>query len=167
MELHDVTPSSAGPRDRALRAGIHCLELVAEVQPGNWAAHWMRGKGHQALDDHRSAAAAFREAYAREPGNPDVGRELVLSLLELGAAGEAVPIARAGVALSPGDAGLRANLALVLLLDAQVGDASSEVDIALSIAPADPISQTVRTLITEVQAGSRAQPSSLRDLQGG
>lgn len=66
--------------------------------------------------------------------------------------------------IKPDDAGLMANLALALLIGGKLDDASEAVTRALVMAPDDKIVHNLKGMIADVQAGRKAQPSKLADL---
>jgi tetratricopeptide (TPR) repeat protein len=165
MALHDRTSINDAERTTRLNAGIACLDRALTLVPSNWAALWIRGTAFQALGDHAHAYGSFESAYALHPQNPDVGRELVLECLELGRSAEAVSIADRMVTLAPQDAGLKANLALALILDGQVKQARQVIAIARRQDPDDAISKTLEQRIVQVEEGSRPQPKSIHDLE--
>jgi tetratricopeptide (TPR) repeat protein len=148
-----------------VREGIACLDKAIQLRPDYWQALWFRGKAYQALGETQSAAESFRAAYNINPNNPDVGRELVLTYLDQSAFGEALPIAKRLADTQPNNAGLRANFALVLILDGQIGAAQVAIADALRLDPSDSVTQALKTRIDEVASGKRAMPKSVRDLE--
>ena len=166
LVLADRPPVQRPGKEDDLRRGVACFELVLPLVPGNWTAMWLKGKAHQALDERDLAVQAFRAAYQLEQNNPDVGRELVQALLDTSANREAATIANEVAERHPEDAGLVANLAVALLLDAQIERAQQVVERAHQLAPADPVTLALRQLIDDVASGRRPQPTSLRELEG-
>jgi tetratricopeptide (TPR) repeat protein len=152
-------------RGTRLSAGISCLDRVLSLNPSNWAALWFRGKAYQANGDHTQAARSFESAYAIESKNPDVGRELVVEYLHVGRFSDAVRIADAVSSMHPEDAGLRANLALALLMDRQAVRAREVIAEARRQDPGDPISQALEGRIVQVVDGSRPQPRTIDELE--
>jgi Flp pilus assembly protein TadD len=161
----DSLPVNTRSAREDLRKGIGYLAAVTAYAPENWSAHWLRGKGLQALNDHEGALAAFRSAYAIQKSHPDVAREFVAECLVLGRAKEAVPVAEHAVSISPDDAGLHANLALTYLLAGRISQSSAKIEEALRLDPKDPITRNLKTVISEVVDGKRLEPSRLSDLQ--
>jgi tetratricopeptide (TPR) repeat protein len=90
MDLHDRKPTLSGTREAELREGIRLLQRAVAILPTSWPAHWLIGKGYQALGDHERAYGAFRQAARVNQDNPDVPRELCLECLRLGKYAEAV-----------------------------------------------------------------------------
>lgn len=147
--------------------GIACLDRVLVIAPANWSALWIRGKGFQALGEHGPAAESFRSAYHLNPEHQDVAREFAEELLETRQFGEAVTVAREVSNRRPQDGGLKANFALALLMDGQVGAAQSTIADAGKLDPNDEITKGLAKLIGDVASGSRPQPKTLDDLQRG
>src|SRR5262249_41092710 len=49
MALHDREPAPSPAREAELREGVRLLQRAVELQPRSWPAHWIIGKGYQAL----------------------------------------------------------------------------------------------------------------------
>ena len=159
-------PLAEGARKRAdsffarrkVKKALAMLDDVIAAAPDLFANHWIRGMALRALGDAEGSARSLGKAFELEPANADVAREYCAACLALGAGDEAVRVARHNLALHPDDAGLRANLALALLVAGDVRGASLEVQAAVDCAPADPISLRLLALIRSVEAGERPCP---------
>lgn len=165
MILHNREKKQDDNRERDLRAGIACMDKVIAGDPKNWSAMWVRGKAFQALGLHPDAAAAFEQAYALQPDEEDVARELAMEDLELNQFGKATRVCQAIVDKHPTNAGLRANLALAYLLDGDSKKAKAEIVQARRLEPNDPVSMKVEQRIDDVIAVRRPQPTSLREIE--
>ena len=163
--LSDRASSRSSAKEADVRTGIACLENALAVRPSNWSALWLRGKGFQALGEHLHAVESLRSAYLIEQTNPDVGRELMVELIEIQKFDEAVVIAEAVVRASPDNAGLKANLALALVLDRQLPRARLMIADALRADPSDAISEALARRIEEISDGRRPQPHTFAELQ--
>ena len=163
--VQDRAPAQRDHRTKDLLVGIACLDRALELAPTNWAAFWLRGKAYQALGDHARSAESFRSAYRIRPANPDVGRELALEQMELGEFQDAVSIGEKLVLAFPNDAGLKANLALFLLLAGRVQRARDTIDDAIRLDPNDAVSRELKRRIDEVANGSRRQPQSFKEFR--
>ncbi len=163
--MQDRAPAESDRRTRDLLDGVACLDRALELAPTNWAAFWLRGKAYQALGDHARSADSFRWAYRIQPRNPDVGRELALEQMELGEFQDALSVGEKLVLAFPNDAGLKANLALSLLLAGQVQRARDTIDDAIRLDPNDAVSRELKRRIEEVANGLRRQPHSLKEFQ--
>lgn len=120
MRLHGVKRGDAST-DRATRdltKGIDNLKTVVQINPDNWAAYWIMGKAYQAQSRSSEACDAFASAYSMQKGNAGVAREYMFECLNVGKTKEAVELACAALHLRPQEPGLKANLALCLLVDA-------------------------------------------------
>lgn len=166
MNLLDRGAASSKERVQHLRAGIACLDRVLKITPGHWQSLWIRGKAYQALSEHEDARASFASAYAIQPDHPDVAREHVAELLEVHRPAEAVRVARSISTKHPQNAGLRANLAVALLLNGDTGEAQEVVREALHLDPNDQITAALKARIDEVVSGKRTAPKTLKELEG-
>ncbi len=167
MRLHgaarrDATTARAR---RDLAKGIDNLKTVVQINPDNWAAYWIMGKGYQAQGMSSEACDAFASAYTIQKENADVAREYMFECLNVGRTKEAVQLSRAALALRPQDPGLKANLALCLLVDAQLDEGLRMTEEALQADPSDGITKSVKRIIEEVKSGKRPQPRRYSDLK--
>ena len=153
-DRQNADPKSAEGR-RKIAEGIRNLTRVTQMNPGNWPAFWMVGKGYQAVGDHASAYAALREAFRINPGQPDVAREFMLEAICIGQTDEAVSVAERAVQLRPQDAGLMANLGFAFLAKGELERARVATAKALEAAPQDRITQTLASEISAVAEGRR------------
>jgi tetratricopeptide (TPR) repeat protein len=165
MELDGRPAKKSSDAARDLREGIRLLDEVLKLDPSNWSALWIQGKAFQTLGDHAEAYARLRRAYAIEQNNPDVSRELMFECLELGRSKEAVEVARASLSKGTKDPGLRANLALALLLAGRIQEAADEASAAAHLNPSDGITKNLVRIIEDVRSGRRLQPHHISDLE--
>jgi tetratricopeptide (TPR) repeat protein len=166
MRLDGSLPKPANS-DRArdeIQRGIEFLRQSLAILPSNWPAWWLIGKAYQAMDVRFEACEAFGKAYALHKGNADVAREYMYECLHAGRVAKAIAAARCAVKLKPDNAGLHANLALSLLVGAQLAEASTAIEWSLRLDPTDAISRNLHQRIADVQAGRRPQPKSLAEL---
>ena len=159
MDLTGRTSSKSSNKARDLRESIECFDRVLEIRADNWSALWMRGKAYQSAGSHRKARDSFVAAYALEKENPGVGQELVLELMETGEFAKAVEIATEVADAHPADAGLRANLAMALLLAGDVKTAKETVHAASIADPSDTVTSDLEQIIDDVLAGKRPRPT--------
>lgn len=167
MRLHGVKRRDASTvrAKRDLAKGIDNLNTVVQMNPDNWAAYWIMGKAYQAQGRSSEACDAFASAYSIQKDNADVAREYMFECLNVGRTKEAVELAHTALRLRPQEPGLKANLALCLLVDAQLAEGLKMANEALQADPRDNITKTVKRIIEEVQAGKRAQPRKYSDLK--
>jgi tetratricopeptide (TPR) repeat protein len=129
MPLHGLSPKDAhsSQAQKEIKNGIAKLEQVLVLNPQNWAAFWIIGKGHQALENYQKAYESFKASWSIHKQNIDVAREYMIQCLNLGKSAEGVAIAEAALRLEPNEPGLVANYALALLIDGQMDRAENEV----------------------------------------
>jgi Flp pilus assembly protein TadD len=167
MPLHNHESRRARSRKSRsdVERGIRLLQFITRANPANWSAHWIIGKGYQALGNSHAACDAFRASFELQKDNPDVAREYMFECLNLGRAEDGVAAARHAVSLQPSNVGLRANLAIALLIAADLNSAEMTVAQALTADPNDAITKNVAQMIRDVRAGRRPQPRRFSDLQ--
>ncbi|MDD2335263.1 MAG: hypothetical protein PHD01_01655 [Geobacteraceae bacterium] len=141
------------------------MRTVVDMNPWNWAAFWILGKGYQAQGRSYEACDAFSRAYAVQEQNAEVAQEYMVECLNVGKTKKAVDLAHAALQLRPDEAGLKANLALCLLIDAQVEIAQTMVTEAVEADPNDETTKRLKQVIEEVRSGKRPQPRRYADLK--
>jgi tetratricopeptide (TPR) repeat protein len=164
---HRVVTSEA---DRLMvERGCQMLKRAFALNPLNWAAMWASGMAYRAIGDSQLALTSFREAYAIERVDTNVGRELAHECIRLGRADEAVSICLEVLEMNPFDAGLIANYGLALLISKRIEEASHAVEASLSLSPDYPITLQLASLVTAVKEGRHPAPDRwptlLRDFQ--
>jgi Flp pilus assembly protein TadD len=122
-------------------------------------------KIYQRLGQHDDAWLWFARAFEVNSTQPDVAREAGLAALETSRYRDGACLFLVAIQSSPGDGGLRANLALAYLLDSRLEDALREAELAVEQDPSDSVSANVLRLVRDVQAGRRPQPSNAADLR--
>jgi hypothetical protein len=130
-------------------------ELEAMAAGDRWRVWWLLGMARRAATDPAGALDAFQRAYATNPGEGSVARELGAQLLASGRGAEAVMVCERNCDLHPADAGLRANLALACVVADDLPRAKAEVARALAMDPADRITRALTAMIDDVIAGKR------------
>jgi len=147
-----------------VRRGIKLLERVVEIKPDNWAALWVMGKAYQATNESAKALQSFERSFAINPQHADIAREASISAMECDRLDAAIQFAQRAVQLRLDDPGLRANLALALLLSQDPRAAKIHVEQALAADPTDRVTLAVRKIIDQVISGARPCPSRTREL---
>jgi hypothetical protein len=84
LENHETRSAQSNGARREVERGIQLLDFILIVNPQNWSAYWIIGKGYQALGNSEMACDALGKAFAIEKGNPDVAREYMYECLQLG-----------------------------------------------------------------------------------
>ena len=149
----------------AVERGRALLEEAASRKT-TFAALFLLGMAERRLQNLEAARAALEAALELEPNDPDGCRELSLTYLQLKRPAQALPLARRVVELQPGDAGLKCNLAIVLLLAGDVEAARAAATSALMLEPGNSITQHILQVIDDVDAGNRPRPRTLAELEG-
>ncbi len=167
MQITDRETKSSGSNDAQddLEQGISLLQQAIEINPANWSAYWIIGKAYQSLGNSTSAFEAFGRSFALHKDNADVAREYMFECLNVGEAEKGISAARHALRVKPEDAGLVANLALALLINAELDEAATTVDQSLTLVPGDRISQNLKRVIDDVKSGRRPQPATLAELE--
>jgi tetratricopeptide (TPR) repeat protein len=106
--------------------------------------HFVAGVIHRILLERPQAEQFFKEANRLQPGSVDILRELVRTLGEQDRPREAIPFARAAVAVAPMDATVWGNLAMCLIQCRQMDEARKALREALLIDPQDRINRTIK-----------------------
>jgi Flp pilus assembly protein TadD len=116
------------PIQLKLEQAIRLFEQVLALNPENWSAMWLVGKAYQRLGNYSAALKSFVDAHEVNPSQPDVLREASICAMSLGRSDEAVAHARRALESQPTNGGLRANLALALLLAGRLDEAKMAID---------------------------------------
>jgi tetratricopeptide (TPR) repeat protein len=167
MPLHNHESRSArsSRAQQEMERGIQLLTFITHANPANWNAHWIIGKGYQALGNSAAACDSFRASFDLQKDNPDVAREYMFECLNLGRGKDGVEAARHAVSLEPHNPGLLANLALALLIAADLDAAEKAANQALAADPKDAITKDLARMIRDVKSGRKSQPNRIADLQ--
>lgn len=165
MHYDDVKSTPATESNGEIERGIELLKSSIEINEGGGSAYWLIGKAYQALKNDAEALAAFKRAFELERENKDVAREYCLACLDAGEPKRALMAAGRAVTIAPDDAGLRSNLGLAYLLDAQLDHAEGVLVTATEMDPNDSIAKNLLRLVGQVKTGERAQPKCIADLQ--
>ena len=146
IEIHGKpAPKLAAEQEGELRRGLALFDRVLQINPRNWAAMWLVGKGFQRLRDFESALRWFTHAHEINPTHPDVSREAAIAAMELGRPEEAIPFCERAIEAKPTDPGLRANLALATLFAGDAKRAASPTCVGRSLAVSDRVHATSET----------------------
>ena len=162
MQLHGG--KSKKPDKGKIKQGIQYLDAVTKINPQNWAAYWIKGKGYQAIDDNESSYQEFKRSFEIQKNNVDVARELTFASLNLGRSEEAINTAKHALSLQPTNSGLLANLSLAYLVNREPEKAENTAKEAIILDPNDNINKRLLSIIKEVRSGQRPQPEKYSDL---
>lgn len=103
--------------------GIASLEQARDARPGDWRAWSLLGTAYEQVRRPDDARAAWAQALAISPENPDVLTNMAMSAMTRGDAVSAEPLLRRAAAQPGASLKVRLNLAMVLGLTGKIGEA--------------------------------------------
>lgn len=165
-KIYSLTPSTKLGffAAREMRKAMGLLEKALALHPGNASALWLQGKFLQVLGDFDASLDRLSKAYLIDPSNPAYSREAGISATEAGKLDIAVFYAQEALKATPGDAGLRSNLAIAHLFAGNIAAAYKEIDKARAADPDDPITRSVWVLVREVSEGRMRRPTKSSEI---
>ena len=157
--------------------GVAPLEQARDLAPRDWRAYSLLGVAYEQVRRTDDARAAWNQALALSPDNPDVLTNAATAALTHGDAPGAETLLRRAVAQPTASAKMRQNLAMVLGLQGKMGEAEQILRRELPPEQAEQNLQWLRSRSTGGAATSgsgAASPSPATDtartwnsLQGG
>lgn len=148
--------------EKLMGKGIKKLDKATALHPRSWAAWWTLGMAHQALEQYDEAVVAFERAYAINPVDIEVSKQLVLTHLLMGHPDRATA-SDAAVALHPMHPEVTSNHALVLLMRGDTPGARTWVDRSLALDPNDAVTKALAGRILDVENGLAEAPSTIAE----
>ena len=103
--------------------GIAALEGARNARPDDWRAWSLLGAAYEQVRRADDARAAWAQALALSPDNPDVLTNMAISAMIRGDAAGAEPLLRRAAAQPGASLKVRLNLAMVLGLTGNLGEA--------------------------------------------
>lgn len=103
--------------------GIAALEGARNARPGDWRAWSLLGAAYEQVRRADDARAAWAQALTLSPDNPDVLTNMAISAMTRGDAAGAEPLLRRAAAQPGASLKVRLNLAMVLGLTGNLGEA--------------------------------------------
>ena len=165
MELEGKTIVVNKKITDSIKEGIKYLDAVTTINPNNFAAYWVKGKGYQVLRQHANAYLQFDKSFEIQKDNPDVARELMIECLYLGKGKEAVEISLHALSLDSLNAGLIGNLSLAYLINGDIDLAKNTIKKAVAADPKDKINLRLEEIVNEVISGKRNRPTKYDEIQ--
>lgn len=165
MDLEGKSITIDSKAKESIIKGIRYLDAVTKINPNNYAAYWIIGKGYQSIKQHDSAYLHFDKAFELKKDNPDVARELMIECLHLGKGKEAVNVSLHALSLDSSNAGLIGNLALAYLINGDIELADKTIKKAMQTNPNDKINLRLSQIISEVISGKRSRPTKYEEIQ--
>ena len=165
-KLHfQVPPFKAGlVLTRRMRKANDLLGRALALHPNNAAALWLQGKILQLLGDFDASLDRLAKAHLVDPNSTVFAREAGISATEAGKLDVAVFYAQEALRMTPGDAGLRTNLAIAHLFAGNLAAAKKEINDARSSEPNDQTTRSVWALVGEVAAGRMRRPTKTSEI---
>lgn len=103
--------------------GIQALEQARDARPNDWRPWSLLGTAYEQVRRADDARAAWAQALALSPENPDVLTNMAVSAMAKGDNAAAEPLLRRAAAQPGASLKVRLNLALVLGLNGRMGEA--------------------------------------------
>jgi len=103
--------------------GIAALEQARDARPGDWRAWSLLGAAYEQVRRSQDASAAWAQALAISPDNPDVLTNMAMSAMTRGDTASAEPLLRRAASQPGASLRVRLNLAMVLGLTGKMGEA--------------------------------------------
>ncbi|WP_295195934.1 tetratricopeptide repeat protein [uncultured Brevundimonas sp.] len=157
--------------------GVAPLEQARDLAPRDWRPYSLLGVAYEQVRRTDDARAAWNQALALSPDNPDVLTNAATAALTHGDAPGAETLLRRAVAQPTASAKVRQNLAMVLGLQGKMGEAEQILRRELPPEQAEQNLQWLRSRSTggaAMSGGGAASPSPATDtartwnsLQGG
>jgi tetratricopeptide (TPR) repeat protein len=156
-----------------LSKGMDLLKEVLEINPKNWSASWVLGKGFQRLRDYEKAYSYFKDAdiwherRCRVPCPKHLGLliELAKTCLDLGKGEEGLEVSRRAVRVEPNNPMLIGNHAVALAFTGNNDKAVSAINYALQIKPDDHMNKQIKIFVDRVSDGSYRLPKTLVEVE--
>jgi len=164
MALEGKTLNINSKAKDSITEGIRYLDAVTKINPNNYAAYWIKGKGYQSLKQHDNAYLEFQKSFELNKQNSDVARELMIECLHLGKGQVAVNVSLHALSLDSLNPGLIGNLALAYLINGDQNLAAEHIKEAIRIDPNDKINLTLSQIINDVITGKRNRPIKYDEL---
>lgn len=103
--------------------GIQALEQAREARPGDWRPWSLLGTAYEQVRRDADARAAWAQALAISPDNPNVLSNMAISAMSRGDMATAEPLLRRAAAQPEAPLRVRLNLAMALGLGGKMGEA--------------------------------------------
>lgn len=103
--------------------GIQALERARDARPGDWRPWSLLGTAYEQVRRNDDARAAWAQALAISPENPNVLSNMAISAMSRGDMAGAEPLLRRAAAQPGASLKVRLNLAMALGLNGKLGEA--------------------------------------------
>ena len=105
--------------------GVAALERARDAKPRDWRAWSLLGTAYEQVRRSQDAQAAWAQALALSPENPDVLTNMAISAMTRGDTTAAEPLLRRAAAQPGASLKVRLNLAMALGLNGKIGEAEA------------------------------------------
>ena len=143
--------------------GVAALERARDARPGDWRAWSLLGTAYEQVRRSQDAQAAWAQALALSPDNPDILTNMAISAMTRGDTAAAEPLLRRAVAQPGASLKVRLNLAMALGLNGKMGEAEAMMRRDL---PPDAADRNLEWLRARTGSAAANQARTWGSLQG-
>ena len=144
--------------------GVGALEKARDANPRDWRAWSLLGTAYEQVRRSQDAQAAWAQALALSPDNPDVLTNMAISAMTRGDTAAAEPLLRRAAAQPGASLKVRLNLAMALGLNGKMDEAEQMMRRDL---PPDAADRNLAWLRARAGSAAADQARTWDSLQGG
>lgn len=144
--------------------GVSALERARDARPEDWRAWSLLGTAYEQVRRSQDAQAAWAQALALSPDNPDVLTNMAISAMTRGDTAGAEPLLRRAAAQPGASLKVRLNLAMALGLNGKIDEAEAMMRRDL---PPDAADRNLAWLRARTGTSGVDQARTWGSLQGG
>lgn len=144
--------------------GVSALERARDARPQDWRAWSLLGTAYEQVRRSQDAQAAWAQALALSPDNPDVLTNMAISAMTRGDTAGAEPLLRRAAAQPGASLKVRLNLAMALGLNGKMDEAEQMMRRDL---PPDAADRNLEWLRARTGSAAADQARTWGSLQGG
>lgn len=144
--------------------GVGALEKARDANPRDWRAWSLLGTAYEQVRRSQDAQAAWAQALALSPDNPDVLTNMAMSAMTRGDTAAAEPLLRRAAAQPGASLKVRLNLAMALGLNGKMDEAEQMMRRDL---PPDAADRNLAWLRARAGSAAADQARTWGSLQGG
>ena len=144
--------------------GVSALERARDANPRDWRAWSLLGTAYEQVRRSQDAQAAWAQALALSPDNPDVLTNMAISAMTRGDTAAAEPLLRRAAAQPGASLKVRLNLAMALGLNGKIDEAEQMMRRDL---PPDAADRNLAWLRARTGSAAAEQARTWGSLQGG
>lgn len=144
--------------------GIAALERARDARPADWRSWSLLGTAYEQVRRVDDARAAWAQALAISPDNPNVLTNMAIAAMSKGDTAAAEPLLRLAAAQPGASLKVRLNLAMALGLNGKIDEAEAMMRRDL---PPDAADRNLEWLRSRAGTGGAEQARTWSSLQGG